>query len=196
MKISSDPYDFDSPDAMSGRLAARRGLREPELRDALFLTHIVEARQHLLGARDHLVRGGGLRGLRAEARGLQLQLGRLLLDVDALLLAALLVGHALAEVVLPVHVVDVDDLAVGVEVEHAVDGLADELDVVADDDQAALVVLEELAQPHDAVGVEVVGGLVEDHRLGVREQDAGKLDATSLTARKGAERLVQDPVRQ
>ena len=178
------------------RLAAAARLGEPELRDALLLAHLVQARQHLLGARHHLVRRGGLRRLRAEARGLQLQLCRLLLDVDALLLAALLVGHPLAQVVLPVHVVDVDDLAVRVEVEHAVHGLADELDIVADHDQPALVVLEELAQPHDAVGVEVVGRLVEDHRLGIREEDAGELDAAALTARERAQRLVEDAVGQ
>ena len=177
-------------------LAAGRGLREPQLRDAILLPHVVEAREHLLGARHHLVRGGRLRRLRAEARGLQLQLRRLLLDVDALLLAALLVGHPLAQVVLPVHVVDVDDLAVRVEVEDAVDGLADELDIVADDDEPALVVLEELAQPHHAVGVEVVGRLVEDHRLGVREQDAGELDAAALTARERPQLLVEDAVGQ
>ena len=172
------------------------GLREAQLRDAVDLAHLVEPGEHLLGAGDHLVRGGGLRGLRAEARGLQLQRGRLLLDVDALLLAALLVGHPLTQVVLPVHVVDVDDLAVRVEVEDAVDGLADELDVVADHDQPALVVLQELAQPHDAVGVEVVRRLVEDHRLGIGEQDAGELDATALTTREGLQRLVEDAVGQ
>ena len=142
------------------------------------------------------MRGGGLGCLGAEPRCLQLQGGRLLLDVRALLLAALLIGHPLTQVVLPVHVVDVDHLAHRVEVEHAVDGLADELDVVADDDQAALVVLQELAQPHDAVGVEVVRGLVEDHRLRVGEQDACELDAAALTARERLQRLVENTVGQ
>ena len=121
---------------------------------------------------------------------------RLLLDVGALLLAALLVGLALAQVVLPAHVVDVDDLAVGVEVEDLVDGRPDELDVVADHDDAALVALEELAQPDHRVGVEVVGRLVEDHRVGAGEQDAGELDAAALAAREGLERLVEDAVGQ
>jgi hypothetical protein len=73
------------------RLAARRGLREAQLRDAVLLADLLEA-EHLLGARDHLVRRGGLGRLGTEARGLQLQRRRLLLDVDALLLAAFLVG--------------------------------------------------------------------------------------------------------
>src|SRR5690606_40706901 len=54
-----------------------------------------------------------------------------------------------------------------------------EVDVVRDHDHAALVRLEELAQPDDRVGVEVVGGLVEDHRLGAREQDARSEEHTS-----------------
>jgi hypothetical protein len=67
---------------------------------------------------------------------------------------------------------------------------------VADDDEPALVPLEEFAQPHHAVGVEVVGGLVEDHRLGVGEEDAGQLDATALAAREGLQRLIEDAVRK
>jgi hypothetical protein len=164
--------------------------------DAIDLAHVVEAGEQLLGAGDHLVRGRGLRRLRPEPGGLLLQRGRLLLGVGALLLAALLVGHPLTQVVLPVHVVDVDVLAIRVQVEHPVHGLADELDVVADHDQPALVVLQELAQPHDAVGIEVVGRLVEDHRLRVGEQDARELDAAALTTGEGLQRLIEDPIRE
>ena len=83
-----------------------------------------------------------------------------------------------------------------VEVEHPVDGLADELDIVADHDEAARVVLQELAQPDDGVGVEVVRRLVEDHRVGVGEQDAGELDAAALAAGEGLQLLVEDAVGQ
>ena len=103
---------------------------------------------------------------------------------------------ALTQVVLPVHVVDVDHLAVRVEVEHPVDGLADQFDVVADHDQPALVPLQELAQPHDAVSIEVVGRLVEDHRLCVGEKDASEFDAPALTAGESVQRLVEDAIRQ
>ena len=51
---------------------------------------------------------------------------------------------------------------------------------MADHDQPALVVAQELAQPDDRVGVEVVGGLVEQQRLGAGEQDPGQLDAAAL----------------
>src|SRR5690606_39663494 len=54
---------------------------------------------------DHLMRGGGLRGLRPESRGLELERRRLLLGVRALLPPALLVRFALAEIVPPPHVV-------------------------------------------------------------------------------------------
>ena len=64
--------------------------------------------------------------------------------------------------------------------------------VVADHDQPALVRLEELAQPDDRVGVEVVGGLVEEQRLGAGEEDPGQLDAAALTTREGLELLGED----
>ena len=93
---------------------------------------------------------------------------------------------------MPAHVVDVDDGAVGVEVEDLVDRRLEQRVVVADDHEAAAVRLEEVAQPHDRVGVEVVGGLVQQHDLGAREQDAGELDAASLATGQGADRLGED----
>jgi len=38
----------------------------------------------------------------------------------------------------------------------------------------------------------VVGGLVEQHRVGAREEDARELDAAALAARERLERLVDD----
>ena len=113
---------------------------------------------------------------------------------DPLALAAPLVGLALGEVRRPAHVVDVDLLAVRVEVEDLGDGLLEQRRVVADHDETAPVGPEELAQPDDRVGVEVVGRLVEEQRLGAGEQDAGQLDAAPLTTRQGAQRLGHQPV--
>ena len=55
------------------------------------------------------------------------------------------------------------------------------------DDQAARVLAQEIAQPGDRIGVEVVRRLVEKQGGGlpggaVREQDAGQLDPAALTA--------------
>ena len=137
---------------------------------------------------------GGLTGLRAELGGLQLEGRRFLLGVGTFLAATLLVGSALTQVVLPVHVVHVDDRAVRVKVEDAVHRFADQFDVVTDDDATAAVVLHELAEPDDGIGVQVVGGLIEDHRLSGREQDARQLDTTTLTAREGFQLLVENVV--
>ena len=86
--------------------------------------------------------------------------------------------------------------AVGVEVPHLVDDGLEQLDVVADHDEPAAVAGQEAAQPDDRVGVEVVGRLVEQQRLGVGEQDAGQLDAATLTAGQRAQRLGEHPVGQ
>jgi hypothetical protein len=67
---------------------------------------------------------------------------------------------------------------------------------VADHDQPALVVLQEVAQPGDGVGVEVVGGLIQEHGFSSGVQDPGELHAATLAAGKGLQRLVQDAVRQ
>ena len=95
---------------------------------------------------------------------------------------------------MPAHVVDVDHGTVGVEVEDLVDRRLEQRVVVADHHEPAAVRLEEVAQPDDRVGVEVVGRLVEQHDLGTGEQDPGQLDATTLAARKRADRLREDPL--
>ncbi len=64
---------------------------------------------------------------------------------------------------------------------------------MADHDQAAAVGGQEAAQPHDRVGVEVVGGLVEEQGLGAGEEDAGELHAAALAAGEGLEGLLEQP---
>ena len=94
--------------------------------------------------------------------------------------ATFLMVAAKIQVELPADVVDVEHGAVRVQVEDLVDDLLDEVDVVADDQEPATVVLEVVAQPGDRVGVEVVGRLVEQQGLRVGEQDAGQLDTPPL----------------
>lgn len=96
---------------------------------------------------------------------------------------------------LPTHVVEIDDLTVGVEVEDPIDGLSNEFDIVTDHDETTLVGAQELAQPDDGVGIQMVRRFVEDHGVRVREQNARELDAPALPTGEGAQRLVQDPVR-
>ena len=175
-------------------LAARRRGRELDLRHAVGHALALDALHQLLGALEHRLRRLGLGGLGAHLVGLVGEGLGLVLGVHALALAALLVGLALGEVGLPADVVDVDDRAVGVEVQHPVDAGLEQPDVVGDHHEPALVVAQEVAQPHDRVGVEVVGRLVEQQRLGAGEQDPGQLDPATLTAREGAQRLVHQPV--
>ncbi len=78
--------------------------------------------------------------------------------------------------------------------EDPVDGGVEQRVVVADDHQTALVRREVLPQPPDRVGVEVVGRLVEQHRLGAAEQDPRQLDPSPLPAGEGPQGLAEDPV--
>ncbi len=50
----------------------------------------------------------------------------------------------------------------------------------------ALVALEELLEPDDAFEVEMVARLVEQHGVGIHEQDAGQRHASHLPARPTA----------
>ena len=118
----------------------------------------------------------------------------LLQGVGAFLAAAALVFLALFEVGGPAEMVDVEVGAVGVQVEHLIDGVAQQLDVVGDDQDATGEGLDPVAQPHDRIVVEVVGGLVEEEHVGVGEEHAGELDAAALAARERVEPLIQDAI--
>jgi hypothetical protein len=98
------------------------------------------------------------------------------------------------QVFLPAHVVDVDLGPVGVQVPDLVDHPVEQIDVVADHHDTAVVRAQEVAQPGDRVGVEVVGRLVEQQRRRAGEQDPGQLDPPALAAGQRAQRLVQHPV--
>ena len=82
-------------------------------------------------------------------------------------------------------------LVVAVEVEHAGDGLVEQVEVVADHEQRAPVGAHEVEEPVLGVAVEVVGGLVEQEHVAAGEQDPGDLDAPLLTAGQDADRLVE-----
>ena len=164
---------------------------------------VVEGGHHPVGAAQHVLRGNGFGRLGAHLGGLRAQRGGLAFGVGALAAAPLFVGGARVEVLLPRHVVDVDLTAHGVEEPHPVDDVGEQVDVVADHHQPTGVCPQELAQPAKRVGVEVVGGLVEQQRrrrtrpgVGCGEQDAGQLDAAALTAGQGAQRLGQNPFGQ
>ena len=67
---------------------------------------------------------------------------------------------------------------------------------MADDDEPAVVAPQVVAQPNDRVGVEVVGGLVEQQGPRSAEKDAGEFDPAPLPPGQGAQPLPEDPLRQ
>ena len=106
------------------------------------------------------------------------------------------VGLALLQVDLPADVVRLQRGGVGIEVEDLVDHHLEQRGVVADHHQAAAERLQVVAQPGHRVGVQVVGGLVQQQGLRVGEQDPGQLHPAPLPAGQGGQRLAQHPVRQ
>jgi hypothetical protein len=58
----------------------------------------------------------------------------------------------------------------------------EEVAVVGDGDEGAFETAEEILEPVDGVEVEVVGGLVEEQRLGFSEESLGEEDADFLAA--------------
>ena len=75
----------------------------------------------------------------------------------------------------------VDEVFAAIELEDPVDDIVEEVAVVGDEDDVAGIVDEMLFEPLDALGVEMVGRLVE-------QQDVGLLRAAAGSARRGASR--------
>ena len=97
------------------------------------------------------------------------------------LVAALLAFEAFLLLLEPAGVVALEREALAaVEFEDPLRDVVEEVAVVGDGDDGAGVVAEEPLQPVDGFGVEVVGRLVEQQQIGVREQEAAQRDAAPL----------------
>ncbi len=82
-------------------------------------------------------------------------------------------------------------LAGALEVHDAGDGLVEQVEVVAHDEQRTAVAAQELHEPRLGVGVEVVRRLVEEEHVATGVEDAGQLHPAALAARQHAEGQVQ-----
>ena len=143
-----------------------------------------------LGFRGELVVGVdaglllGLAGLGALADPFELAGEGLL---AGLVLAGLL-QQALGLLLEPGGVVAlVGDAAAAVELEDPAGDVVEEVAVVGDDEDGVRVLDQVLLQPGDGLGVEVVGGLVEEQHLGLLEQEPAEGDAALLAAGEGVD---------
>ena len=118
-------------------LTARRRIREANRRNLIALTLILQTAQKLLSTLNHLLSSNSLRRLRAHLIRLLHQSIRLLLRIRTLTLAAVLILLTLSQVILPAHVVLVNHATVRVQVEDAVDDQLHQVNIVANDHQAA-----------------------------------------------------------
>ena len=91
--------------------------------------------------------------------------------------------QALVLLLQPVGVVALPrDAAAAVELEDPLGGVVEEVAVVGDRDHGAGVAGEELLQPLDRFGVEVVGRFVEQQHVRLLQQQAAQRDAALLAA--------------
>src|SRR5690606_36642108 len=84
-----------------------------------------------------------------------------------------------------------DHLAAAVERDGRGGQPVDEVAVVANQDQRALVVGQQVLEQVESVHVEVVGRFVQHQQIGRGRQGAGQQQAVALAARQTADRLAQ-----
>ncbi len=77
--------------------------------------------------------------------------------------------------------------AAAIEFENPLGRVVEEVAIVRDRDDGAGEALQELLEPLDALGIEMVRRLVEQQHVGLREQQTAQRDAAFLTARERAD---------
>ena len=98
-------------------------------------------------------------------------------------LLALLLGQALLLLLQPAGVVAlVRDAAAAIELEDPAGHVVQEVAIVGDRHDGALVVAQVLLEPRHRLGVEVVGRLVEQQQVGLAQQQPAQRDAAALAA--------------
>src|SRR5688500_183448 len=169
------------------------------LRDALELDHFVaqalgDGDEDLLGLvallvfeRVQLLEALDARGV-LRALALHVLLHPFELALDRLLargLARLLALQALALLLEPLRVVAlVGNAGATVELEDPLRGVVEEVAVVGHGDYGSGKAFEETLEPFDALGVEVVGRLVEEEHVRLGEQQPAERDAPLLATRE------------
>ena len=144
--------------------------------ELLLLLLLLLAEHLLVGVETGLALG--LTSLRGHAHPLQLALQR----AAALRGRFLLLRHALRLLVEPGRVVALPgDALAAVELQDPLAHVVEEVAVVGDGDDRALILLQVLLQPVDALGVEVVGGLVEQEHVGLGQEQAAQGHTAALT---------------
>ena len=145
--------------------------------DLVELDVAVLGEQRLVGVQTGL-------GLAAARRGVHPHPLQLLLDrALAVGLLTLLLGEADLLLLQPARIVAlVGNAAATVELEDPPGDVVQEVAIVGDGDDRARVVTQVLLQPGDRLGVEVVGGLVEQQEIGLAQQQPAQRDAAALTA--------------
>ena len=142
------------------------------------LLQLLHPALHLRGVRGARLEALDELDLLGEHRLLALELGLLLLlGQRALLLVELVVAR-------------IGRQRAAVDLHHLGDDAVHELAVVRGHQQRALVALEELLQPDEALQVQMVARLVEQHGVGAHEQDAGQRHAHLPAARQRADVAV------
>ena len=159
--------------AFHHRASAGIGLRKAEVDgllfrrnlDALDLLQFLDAALHLLGL--------GRLSAKAIDEGLELldALALVLVGGDELIAALLL----LLQVLLVVAAVEVDALVP--DLDDAIDGDVEEVAVMRDQDVGKRILQQKSLQPVAGFEIEMVGGLVEQQQVGLRQQQLGECDA-------------------
>ena len=108
----------------------------------------------------------------------------------------MLILLTLKQVVLPAHVVLVNYAAVRVQIEDAVDDQLHQVNIVANNQQSTREVLQEVTQPQNRVGIQVVRRLIQQHGICVGEENTRQLHAATLTTRQCRQRLGERTLRQ
>ncbi len=133
--------------------------------------------QLLVGAEARLALG--LAGLGRHAHPLQLALQR----AAPGRVGAVLLGEAGLLLLEPARVVALEGHALAaVELEDPAGHVVEEVAVVGDGHDGARVVAQEALEPGHRLGVEVVGGLVEQEQVGVAQQQPAQRHAAGLAA--------------
>ena len=81
----------------------------------------------------------------------------------------------------------------GEEFERAVGHAVEEIAVVAHDDHGGRALDQEILEPFGGIDVEMVAGLVEEHHVGLGQQELGEHKAILLAAAERRDRLAERP---
>ena len=173
----------------NGSASACRRLRKTQICNLLFALNLLSFAQKLLRPANHILSRNRLSGLSMQASALFYKPFSLFFRNFALAASAFFINCALTQISFPSHGIHVYYRTLRIEMPDFVHRFVKQFGRMRNNQKTAFVFLKIIAKPHNRIGIQMIGRLVQNKRVRLRKKNAHKFYSSALTSGKSSYRF-------